>query len=161
MRRKTSIEITSGTTVAVGDNSGNGDCQYDACVTAPDPGQNPCVMVVGGVDDSTGDLAAANTMGGVASYPLGQDVVGGSNALGTGALGVGSVASQGFLGFGETGDRRDVPQFPETGGGDTPFRGPDFADIHQTGGENGDIRSGSPAGPSASSFSTAFHRQFL
>ncbi|MGB7600866.1 MAG: hypothetical protein WBM24_11215 [Candidatus Sulfotelmatobacter sp.] len=40
-------------------------------------------MVVGGADDSTGDLAAANTMGGIASYPLGQDVVGGSNALGT------------------------------------------------------------------------------
>jgi hypothetical protein len=37
-------------------------------------------------------------MGGVASYPLGQSVVGGFNALGTGAFGVASVAQQGFSG---------------------------------------------------------------
>jgi len=76
---------------AVDDNSGNDNCPPgQGCVTAPDPGQNPCIMVVGGVTDSTGDanLAGVDTMGGVGSYPLGPSFAGG----------IVSVGSQAFMG---------------------------------------------------------------
>ena len=80
-----------------GGSGGGGGGGGGVTVTAPDPGQDPCVFVIGGVNDNMGDLSAADTMGGVASYPLGRDI-GGSGSAGTIASGIVSVGSQGVLG---------------------------------------------------------------
>jgi RHS repeat-associated protein len=81
-----------------GDNSGDDDCPVDACVTATDPGQDPCIFVIGGVTDNMGDLSAINTMGGEASAPLDQSVVGGNSTDANAVAGIFSVGSQGFWG---------------------------------------------------------------